>query len=31
MSNYAVKKASHHNWPGPAKRPQDAVIILGLK
>jgi hypothetical protein len=31
MSNYAVKKASHRNWPRPAKRPQDAVIILSLK
>lgn len=28
MSNYGVKRATHHDWPQPARRPGDAVIIL---
>lgn len=28
MSNYAVKKASHRDWPRPAKRPEDAIVIV---
>jgi hypothetical protein len=28
MSNYGVKRASHRDWSKPAKRPEDAVLIL---
>ena len=28
MSNFAVKRASHRDWPQPARRPEDAVVIL---
>jgi hypothetical protein len=28
MSNYGVKRAEHRNWPRPAKRPEDAVVVL---
>jgi hypothetical protein len=28
MSNYAVKRTSHRDWPQPARHPEDAVVIL---
>lgn len=28
MSNYGAKRTSHRDWPRPAKRPEDAVVIL---
>ncbi len=28
MSNYAVKRAEHRTWPQPARRPEDAVVVL---
>ena len=28
MSNYAVKRASHRDWPQPTTHPEDTVVIL---
>jgi hypothetical protein len=28
MSNYGLKRASHHDWPQPARRPEEAIAIL---
>ncbi len=27
MSNYAVKRAQHRNWPRPSVQPENAVVI----
>jgi hypothetical protein len=28
MSNYGVKRSGHRDWPQPARRPADAIVIL---
>jgi hypothetical protein len=28
MSNYGAKRASHRDWPRPARRPGDAIAVL---
>ena len=28
MSNYAVKRPAHRDWPQPTRRSEEAVIIL---
>jgi len=28
MSNFAVKRPHHHDWPQPTRRPHDAVRII---
>lgn len=29
MSNFAVKRPEHRNWPKPKRTPEQAVVILG--
>jgi hypothetical protein len=29
MSNFAVKRPEHRNWPRPARTPEQAVVVLG--